>query len=139
MRLLSDKKGQVRIIEAFFASVLLLSVLTMIPQPTTKTTQPNLSSTATNVLVNLDKNGYLASLIETRNWNTIENCVRSLLPLTGWFNLTVFDENMKVINDQPICSGSLVSDNIAAVEYVCATTSSSFAVYIVRLQLACVE
>jgi hypothetical protein len=56
-----------------------------------------------------------------------------------WFNLTVFDEDMACINDILICSGSAVSDRIAAVDYVCASTSSNYAVYIIRLQLALVD
>jgi hypothetical protein len=56
-----------------------------------------------------------------------------------WFNLTVFDENMTPINDIPITSGSAVNDKIVAVDYVCASTGSSYAVYIVRLQLAEVD
>jgi hypothetical protein len=53
-----------------------------------------------------------------------------------WFNVTVFDENMAPINDIPITSGSAVNEKIVAVDYVCASTGSSYAVYIVRLQLA---
>ena len=141
MRLLKDNKGQIRVIEAFFASVLLLSSLTLIPtiQRNSNDSTGTLSSTALNVLMNLDDNGNLANLVDNRNWTALRSCVQSCVSLIVWFNLTVFDENMTQINGVPICSGSAVSDNIVAVDYVCASISSNYAVYIIRLQLAAVD
>jgi hypothetical protein len=141
VRLLNDKKGQIRVIEAFFASILLLSSLTLIPTVQTKSNNPTatLASTALNVLISLDSNGLLAELVDQRNWTVITRCVQSVISVTAWFNLTVFDENMTSLNDQPICSGSPISDNIVVVEYVCASTSENYAVYILRLQLAMVD
>jgi len=141
VRLLKDNRGQIRIIEAFFASILLLSSLTLIP-----TTQNNsndsteiLASTAHNVLISLDSNGYLASLVSNQSWINLKSSLQSSLSPMVWFNLTVFDENMTRINDIPICSGSAVSDRIVAVDYVCAGTSSNYVIYIIRLQLALVD
>lgn len=142
MRLLRDKKGQIRVIEAFFASILLLSSLTLIPM--VQRNQSNgvtaaLSSTSLNVLVSLDSNGHLADLVDEQNWASIQSLVQSCLPLTVWFNLTVFDQNMVRLNDFPICNGGLVSDTIQSADYVCASTSANYAVYIIRLQLAAVD
>jgi hypothetical protein len=81
----------------------------------------------------------LAELISSESWIDLKSCVESALSPMVWFNLTVFDENMAPLNDIPITSGSAVNDRIAAVDYVCASTSSNYAVYIVRLQLAGVE
>lgn len=141
MRLLKDNKGQIRIIEAFFAAILLLSSLTLIPmvQKNSSGSTENLSSTAHNILMSLDGDGYLAGLIGNESWLNIKSCVQSSLSPMMWFNLTVFDENMTRINDIPITSGNAVNDRIAAVDYVCASTSSNYAVYIVRLQLAGVD
>lgn len=141
MRLLKDNRGQIRIIEAFFASVLLLSSLTLIPatQNNSKDSSEILVSTANNVLMSLDSNGYLASLVSNQSWINLKSSIQSSLSPMVWFNLTVFDENMTRINDVPICSGSAVSDRIVAVDYVCAGTSSNYAVYIIRLQLALVD
>ena len=138
MRLLKDNKGQIRIIEAFFASILLLSSLTLIPavQEHSSDSTERLSSTAHNILMSIDGNGHLASLIGNESWIDLKSCIQSSLSPMVWFNLTVFDENMAPINDIPITSGSPVNDRIAAVDYVCASTSSNYAVYIVRLQLA---
>lgn len=141
MRLLKDNKGQIRIIEAFFASILLLSSLTLIPVAEKKANDSTaiLSSTARNILMSLDSNGHLASLISSESWVNLKSCVQSALSPMMWFNLTVFDENMTPINDIPITSGSAVNDKTVAVDYVCASTSSNYAVYIIRLQLAEVD
>jgi len=140
VRLLKDNRGQIRIIEAFFASILLLSSLTLIPATQNNSNDPTiLASTAHNVLMSLDSNGYLVSLVSNQSWINLKSSIQSSLSPMVWFNLTVFDENMTRINDIPICSGSAVSDRIVAVDYVCASTSSNYAVYIIRLQLALVD
>jgi hypothetical protein len=141
VRLLKDNKGQIRIIEAFFASILLLSSLTLIPavQEHSSDSTEILSSTAHNILMSLDSNGHLASLISNESWINLKSCIQSSLSPMVWFNLTVFDENMTRVNDIPITSGNAVNDRIVAVDYVCASTSSNYAVYIIRLQLAGVD
>jgi hypothetical protein len=141
VRLLKDNKGQIRIIEAFFASILLLSSLTLIPavQKRSSDSTEILSSTAHNILISLDNNGHLADLISNESWIILKSCIQSSLSPTVWFNLTVFNENMTQTNDIPITSGSPVNDKIVAVDYVCASTSSNYAVYIIRLQLAGVD
>jgi len=141
LRLLEDKKGQIRTIEAFFASILLLSSLTLIPmvQEHSSNATEKLSSTAHNILLSLDSDGQLAGLIGNESWMTLKSCVQSSISPMVWFNVTVFDENMARINDVPITSGSAVNDRIAAVDYVCASTSGNYAVYLVRLQLAEVD
>ena len=141
MRLLKDKKGQIRIIEAFFASILMLSSLTLIPmvQERSSDSTETLSSAAYNILMSLDSDGQLASLIANESWVDLKSCVQSSLSPMVWFNLTVFDETMTRINDVPVTSGTAVNDRIAAVDYVCVSTEGNYAVYIVRLQLAEVD
>jgi hypothetical protein len=138
---MKDNKGQIRIIEAFFASILLLSALTLIPavQEHSSDQTEILSSTAHNILLSLDSEGQLASLIGNESWINLKSCIQSSLSPMVWFNLTVFDEDMAQINDIPITSGSPVNDRVVAVDYVCASTSSNYAVYIIRLQLAGVD
>jgi len=141
VRLLKDNRGQIRTIEAFFAAILLLSSLTLIPatQNNSNDSTKILASTAHNVLMSLGSNGYLASLVSNQSWINLKRSIQSSLSPMVWFNLTVFDENMTSINDVPICSGSAVSDRIVSVDYVCAGTSSSYVIYIIRLQLALVD
>ncbi len=140
MRLLNDKKGQVRVIEAFFASVLLLSCLTLIPAQTTpKSPTDNLAWKAENVLLSLDSNGHLASLVDNHDWTALGDSVESALPLTTWFNLTVYDKDLNILNVFPICNGGAVNDKIVSFDYVCVSQSSTFAVYVLQLQLAVVN
>jgi len=137
LKLLKDKKGVVRVIEAFLASMLLMSCLTMIPaQPSLQNSTGDLASTAQNTLLSLDSNGHLATLVDNRDWTGLRNSIESVLPLTVWFNLTVFNENMRVLNGFPICNGGSVSNSIVSVDYVCASQNSMYTIYILRLQLS---
>jgi hypothetical protein len=134
----NDKRGMVRIIEALFASLLILSTIALVPsefavQPTHYST---LASEATQVLVSLDSNGDLSKLIEDGNWASLKNSLQSMLPVSLWFNLTVFDQNMEALNDVFVSNGSPVSEDIVAEDYVCASSREIYAVYLVRLQLA---
>jgi hypothetical protein len=135
-----DKKGQVRVIEAFLASVLLLSCLTLIPaQPAPKTSTDNLATKAQNILLSLDSGGHLSALVDSHDWAGLGACVESALPLTVWYNLTVFDKDMNVLNDFPICSGGAISNKIASVSYVCVSQNSTFTIYVLQLQLSVVD
>lgn len=134
----NDKRGMVRIIEALFGSLLILSTIALVPaefavQPTHYGT---LASEATQVLVSLDSNGDLSKLIEDGNWTSLKNSLQSMLPVSLWFNLTVFDQNMEALNDVFVSNGSPVSEDIVAEDYVCVSSSEIYAVYLVRLQLA---
>ncbi|MCW4001037.1 MAG: hypothetical protein NWE93_12440 [Candidatus Bathyarchaeota archaeon] len=140
MRFLKDKRGQVRVIEAFFASMLILSCLTLIPaQQTAPSPSIDLDAKAQNVLSSLDGQGHLAELIGNRDWTGLRENLASALPLAMWFNLTVYDADMNVLNDYPICNGGAVSNTVSSVTYVCASQSSNFEVYVLQLQLAVVR
>ena len=140
MRLISNKKGQVRVIEAFFASMLLLSCLTLIPtQATPKSSAVNLGWKAENVLLSLDSDGHLAQLVDNHDWAALGKNVESALPLTTWFNLTVYDKNLNSLNTFPISNGGAVSDKIVSFDYVCVSQNRSYAVYVLQLQLAVVD
>ena len=140
MRLKDDKKGQVRVIEAFFASLLLMSCLALIPaQPNLQNSTGDLSSTAQNILLSLDSNGHLSNLVDNRDWTGLRNSVESALPLTVWFNMTVFDDSMNCLHNFPISNAGAVSDKIVSLDYVCVSQSGNFAIYILRLQLAEVD
>jgi hypothetical protein len=134
MRLLRDNRGQIRIIEAFFASLLILSTIALIPSqpPAVDTSNGALQMKGQDALTTLDRNGYLSTLIENENWTI------SSLSSAIWFNLTVFDENMNGVNNTPISSGSPISEKIVSTEYVCAGISREYRVYMVRLQLSSV-
>jgi len=140
MRLMSNKKGQVRVIEAFFASMLILSCLALIPaQATPKSSVVNLVWKAQNILLTLDSDGQLASLVDNHDWAKLGQCIESALPLTTWFNLTIYDKNQNVLNDFPISNGGSVSDRISSVDYICVSQNSVFVYYVLRLQLAVMD
>ncbi|MCW4014994.1 MAG: hypothetical protein NWF06_01355 [Candidatus Bathyarchaeota archaeon] len=138
MRLKDDQRGQIRIIEALFASLLILSTIALVPSQlgAEQTHYSTLYSQGTQVLISLDSNAMLSSTIECGNWTLLKNCVQSMLPVSLWFNLTVFDSSMVCLNDVFVSNGSPVNDEIVAVNYVCASSSADYAVYIVQLQLA---
>ena len=140
MKLLKDNKGQIRIIEAFFASILILSSVALIPSqpPVEKTNESVLNFKAQEVLATLDRNGFLSKLIENTSWTALKKCVESSLSPAIWFNLTVFNENMQPVNDIPISNGSPISEKITATEYVCASVGTNYRIYVIRLQLASV-
>ncbi len=140
MRLFEDKKGHVRIIEAFFASILLISALAFIPRDVPKDDSTKaLVSTAQNVLLSLDSNGNLASLIDDHNWTAVKQSLQSVLPLSTWFNLTVYDQNLTSLNEYSISNTGIVSDKIVSIDYVCASQKPDFTIYILRLQLSRVD
>lgn len=138
VRFINDKYGQIRIMEALLASLLMLSTITLVPSQfgVEKTHFNSFYSEGSQVLVSLDSNGKLSSIIEHRNWTSLKKCIQSVLPLSLWFNISVFDENFNIINDITISNGGSISDEIIAINYICATSSQNYAVYIVRLQLA---
>ena len=140
MRLLDNKKGQVRVIEAFFASMLILSCLALTPaQAPPKTSALNLAWKAQNVLLTLDSDGHLANLVDNHDWTKLGECIESSLPLTTWFNLTVYDKNLNLLNDFSISNGGSVSDRIVSVDYVCVSQNSTFEVYVLQLQLSVMD
>lgn len=138
MRILTDNRGQIRVIEAFFAAVLLLSALAMIPSETHvgSSNDEVLRSAAQRTLITLDSDGTMSKLIENGSWTTLRQCLQSLLSPAIWFNLTIFDKNMNPVNGIQICSGSLLNEKTVATEYVCASPNSNYRIYIVRLQLS---
>ena len=137
MNFLTNKRGQIRVIEAFFAAVLMLSSLALIPavQKVTSDSNSVLASTAFNVLASLDSNGHLASLVDAGNWSAIGSCVEALVPPAVWFNVTVFGEDMAPLNSVPICNGGAIGNHIEAADYLCVSVSGDYAIYTVRLQL----
>ena len=141
MRLLNDKRGQVRVIEAFFASMLLLSVLTLIPlQNNVKNaSDQNLTSTAQHVLLTLDNNGYLSKQIENGSWTQITKCLQAALPPTMWFNLTVLNETNAEMNDIRMSSGNSINEESFSFDYLCVNQGPNYATYLLRLQLAVVS
>ncbi len=134
----ADKRGQIRMIEAFFASLLILSTVALIPSQfgSEQTHYTKHYSEATQALVSLDTNGLLSGLIAESNWVSLQNSIQTALPVSLWFNFTVFNEDMNILNDVTISNGGPVSEEVVAVNYVCVSSNGNYAVYLVRLQVA---
>jgi len=135
-----NSRGQTRVLEAFFAALLIWSTL-LIVSPMTAPTERNqdsgtLASAGTQALLQLDREGSLGKLIDEGNWTGLRSCLQTLLPLGVCFNLTVYDESESIVNDVSVSNGGIVNEDVVSVEYVCVVSSGGFHYYKVRLQLA---
>jgi len=133
-----DKKGQIRMLEAFLAVLVIFSasILSVKFSPATNfESEKLLSASGMQALIKLDNNGYLGKLIDERNWTAIKENLEVLLPAGVSYNLTVYDDAMRQVNDFVIGNG-LRSQKVVSVEYPCASQSSECRFYLVRLQLA---
>jgi hypothetical protein len=141
MKMKAHNKGQIRIVEAFLSGLIIFSAFAIsanltITQNSVK--NDDLAAVGLQALVMLDSDGSLAKYIEDENWNGLRDALNLLLPTSVCFNLTIYDENMQQVNMDTISNGGFSSQQIAFVEYVCASQGATFRVYIVHLLLAVV-
>ncbi|MEM2118832.1 MAG: hypothetical protein QW840_01775 [Candidatus Bathyarchaeia archaeon] len=140
-KFLRDKKGQIRIIEAFLSMLVLfaaLAICSALSPPSNNSRQKTLTLTALQVLVQLDERGELDKFIENESWAELSEALRLLLPVGVSYNLTVFDEELQQLNNVLISRGYLEED-VASAEYICVSRSLQGRFYILRLQLAVVK
>lgn len=133
-----DKKGQIRMLEAFLAVLVIFSasILSIKFSPATDfESEKSLSTSGMQALIELDNNGYLGKLIDEKNWTAIRQNLEVLLPAGVSYNVTVYDDAMHQVNDFAIGNG-LKGQKVVSVEYPCASQSSECRFYLVRLQLA---
>jgi hypothetical protein len=139
--MLFNKKGQIRMIEAFLAVLVILStsVFSITLSPTASSDDAKMLATlGMQVLMELDNNGTLGKFIDESNWTAVRESLEILLPVGVSYNITVYDDEMSQINDSTISNG-LKGQRIISVEYLCASQSSEVRFYLVRLQLALVR
>ena len=138
MKIQKCRKGQIRILEAFFAALLIFSALFLIPAPSTMDNEhsDSLRKIGINALLQLDSDGSLSRLIENGDWNALRNLLWQTLPNGIWFNLTILDSEGNQLNDIIISNGGQISDAVVSVKYVCAASDSTYSIYILHLQLA---
>ena len=133
-----NKKGQVRMLEAFLAVLVVFStsiISTTFSPPTNFNDEKLLSTLGMQALTELDSDGTLGKLIDERNWTAITENLKILLPVGVSYNLTVYDNETHQINDFTVGNG-LKGQKVVSVEYPCASQSSDCRLYLVRLQLA---
>jgi hypothetical protein len=137
--MISDRKGQIRTIEAFLAVLLIFSALAFsvaFSSVRSADDQGVLANLGLDALIKLDEDGNLGRLIDQRNWTAIEQTLNILLPLGVSYNLTIYNEPMQPINNFTISNGGLGSLKVVSVQYLCASQGIECHCYFLRLQLA---
>jgi len=137
--MLRDRRGQIRVLEAFLATIIVFSAL-LLTKPiyvafNSQDDQDALYSIGLNALIELDREGDLGRLIEQKNWTEISSRLSILLPLGVSYNFTVYDEELGILNDSSISSGNLNGRNVVSIQYLL-VDRTNFNFYVVRLQLA---
>lgn len=136
--MIRNRKGQIRILEAFFATLLVFSSLivsTGLPPLSNRDNHKFLAALGTQVLITLDCDGTFGKLIDQKNWTAIRGSLSLLLPVGVSFNLTVYDEAAHALNNVTISNG-LRSNKVVSVQYPCVSESSACNCYLVCLQLS---
>jgi hypothetical protein len=133
--------GQIRIVEAFLAVLIIFSALAVSTSVTTTrnlTRHDNLASVGFQALLKLDSDGSLGKYIDNGNWTALRDVLNLLLPTGVSFNLTVYDSQMQQVNSESVSNGGLGSSEIASMDYVCSSRNPVFHTYVVHLLLAVV-
>ena len=136
--MIKRRRGMVHSLEAFLAAVIIFTTLlysTSIPRETDQVEEKPLEALGMEALLRLDGNGTLGRLVEARRWDSLELCLRTVLPSGIAFNLTVLDESGIAVNDRLISNGGLVGRTVVSVEYLVVVEEESCPLYKLRLQL----
>jgi hypothetical protein len=136
-----DEKGQIRMLEAFLAVLVIFSasiISITFSSPTNFNDEKILSTSGMQALIELDSDGTLGKLIDERNWTAITENLKILLPAGVSYNVTVYEDATNQINNSTIGNG-LRSQRVVSIEYPCVSQSTECHFYLVRLQLAFVE
>ena len=134
----TENRGQIRIIEAFLAVLIIFSSLAISANLTVTqntTNHDDLPSIGLQALMKLNSDGNLGTYIEDGDWAALRDALNLVLPAGIAFNLTVYNGQMQKVNTDVISNGGFSSQDIAFVEYVCASQGSNFHCYIVHLHL----
>jgi hypothetical protein len=135
----SQNKGQIRIIEAFLAALIIFSAFAVssnlsVTQNVNKS--KDLASIGLQTLVKLDSDGSLGKYIDSGNWTALRDALNTVLPAGVCFNLTVYDDQMCQVNTAAISNGGFNSQEVAFVQYICASQGMVFRCYIIHLHMA---
>jgi len=134
-----QNKGQIRVIEAFLAVLIIFSSFAVSANLSVKqnpTKRDDLASVGLQVLVELDYDGSLGKYIDDGEWSALLDALNLVLPAGVSFNLIVYDDQMNQVNTSVISNGAFSSQEIAFVEYVCASQGLVFKWYLIHLYLA---
>lgn len=134
----SENAGQIRIIEAFLAVLVIFSSFAVFGNLTVTqniANHDNLASVGLQALVKLDSDGSLGKYVDDEEWALLRDALSLILPSGIAFNLTVYDRQMQQINTDAISNAGFSSQEIAFVQYICACQNSTFNCYIIHLYL----
>ncbi|MGB9960214.1 MAG: hypothetical protein ACPLKQ_06820 [Candidatus Bathyarchaeales archaeon] len=135
----SQNKGQIRIIEAFLAALIIFSSLAIsasLPSRRNPAESDDLAYVGLQALLKLDSDGSLGRYLDNRDWNGLRDSLNLLLPTGVSFNVTVYDGEMRQVNGEVVSNGGFSSQEIALVKYVCVSQNQTFRYYVVYLYLA---
>lgn len=135
----NQNRGQIRIIEAFLAALIIFlsfAVSSNLSVRQNVNKSEDLASIGLQALVKLDSDGSLGKYIDCGNWTALRDALNIVLPAGICFNLTVYNDQMHQVNTAVISNGGFGSQQIAFVQYICASQSMVFRCYIIHLHLA---
>lgn len=135
----NQNKGQIRIIEAFLAVLIIFSSFAVSANLTVSrnvTKGDDLASVGLQALLKLDSGRSLGKYIDDGDWPSLRDALNLALPAGISFNLTVYDTQMQPVNNATISNGAFNSQEIAFVEYICASHGLVFHCYKLHLYLA---
>lgn len=144
MRKASNKRGQMRIIEALLASFIILFAITFVnifaTTPTSQTYEAGeLEKVGYNVLHDLDEKNLLPRFVYNQEWPNLTAALMVSLPTDVYYNLTVYDLEGNIINPASIKYGSSQvfseSTHVASVTYIIPGYQSHYDPKILVLQL----
>lgn len=134
-----ENMGQIRIIEAFLAVLIIFSSLAISANLTytqNVTNHDNLASIGLQALTKLDSDRSLGKYIDNEDWAALRDALNLVLPAGIAFNLTVYNGEMQQVNTDVISNAGFSSQEIAFLEYVCASQGGNFHYYVIHLYLA---
>jgi hypothetical protein len=137
-RLKKADRGQIRIIEAFLAVLIIFSAFAVSADLTgsrSATKSESLASIGLHSLMKLDQDGRLGMYITDGDFTALREALDLILPAGICFNLTVYDEQMQRLNTDVITNGGFNSQEVAFVEYICASQSATLRCYVIHVNL----
>lgn len=134
----NGKVGQIRVIEAFLAVLVIFSSLTISARIVTpqRTVADALAHMGIQALIKLDSDGSLSKYIESGDWQGLREALNLLLPAGVTFNVTVYDREMRQVNRETISNGGFNSQDVTFAKYVCVSRNPTFNYYVIYIYLA---
>ncbi|MDH5437299.1 MAG: hypothetical protein OEX76_00170 [Candidatus Bathyarchaeota archaeon] len=145
MRKTKSNKGQMRVVEALLASLVILVAITFINvfavAPSSSMYEASESEkVGYNVLHDLDEQGLLCRFVYNKEWENLTAALMTSLPPDVYFDLTVYYLNDTVVNEGvPIRYGNPnifeTSGSVASVSYIVPGYQTNYDPKILVLQL----